>query len=265
MSTAPTVSIDYIRIATFDFKVYCDLAAAVRRKFVGWRSSRWLQYKMERSQDNVSYGIGEQSRRKHGIFEASGVDAHIFTSWLLETQGDYLHALYATRIDLQATQQPPKAFSYLKAHKSIKKPKQLILGDDGNTLYVGNRESNTFWRVYDKAEGQVRVEVELKNDQAKKAFVALKCGESPAALYDYYLAKSRIPTILVRAYIGGNDPKSPDDLRARVPKDLEKTMLWLASLDELMYKMANDHDYGDRTRNLIRRWAEYGQNIDTQA
>lgn len=251
------VTIDYLRLATFDFQVYLKLSQAMRRKCSGWRDSRWLQYKMQTSQDNWRYGIGEQQRKPHGIFEASGVDAHIFWNWLKSKPDELLGALYATRIDLQRTKPGVEGWNYIKAHKSLKDPKELRISPDGSTLYVGNRQSNSFWRVYDKSQGQIRVEIELKGAQAKKALKALLGGVEIHELYNFHLGRSRLPKILVDNYLGGSTPDNEDQLIRALPKDLENTFNWLASLDHMFYKMVNDHDYGDRTEALLRRWLEY--------
>lgn len=256
------VSVDYIRLSTFDFKAYCDISAAMQRKYVGWRKSRWLQYTMQRSQENVSYGIAEQAGKPHGIFEASGADAHIFCHWFLETQHDYTDVVTASRIDLQSTKTKHDKLDYAKTFKRLAEPKKLILGSDGNTLYIGNRESDTFWRLYDKTPELVRLEIECKGNQAKRVWSGLKNRESPAAIYAYYLKRSRVPNYLAEYYATGHDPLSQDDLLLVVPIDLETKFLWLATLDQLVYKLANDHDFGDRTQSLIKRWSEYGQSLD---
>ena len=255
-------TVDYIRLATFNFKTYLDVSSAMRLKFVGWRKSRWLQYKMERSQDNVSYGLGEQSKKPHGIFESSGIDAHVFMVWLLNTQQEHLPEIYATRVDFQVTKQIHPTMDWIKCYKRIAKPKQIIMSDDGNTLYVGNRESDTFWRVYNKTETLVRAEIELKGNQAKRAWGSLKLGESTSDIYNHYLGRSRLPSFLVKYYHDNSAPLSMQELAEVIPKDLETTMSWLATLDGLIYKLANDHDMGPRMEILVNRWAEYVQDLD---
>lgn len=262
MSTNPVldvVSVDYIRLATWDFKAYLDLAAIVRLKYAGWRKSKWLQYTMQRSQDNVSYGLGTQKDQGHGIFEASGQAAHEFTCWLL-TSGQvkqFLPKLYATRIDLQCTKQRHDNLDYVKTHKSIRKPKQLILGDDGNTLYIGNRESNSFWRLYDKTKDAVRLEVEFKGQQAKNIWLGLQQGVDLAALYHDKLKRSRVPKYLVDHYTMSHEVVDWTAFAQKEPEDLAGKLKWLATLDGLVFKLANDHDVGERTAVIIKRWYEY--------
>lgn len=254
-------TIDYIRLATFDFQTYIKVSAAMKRKYVGWRKGRWLQYKMERSQDLVSFGIGEQSKRPHGIFEASGVDAHIFYHWLMQAQAEHLDNIYATRIDFQVTKETHEDLDWITCYKRIRKPKQIILGDDGSTIYIGNRESDSFWRIYEKTAELTRVEVELKGKQAKRAWKTLLAGSSASELFNYYLTRSRVPAFLVEYYLDNSSVTDLEDLVEVVPQDLEKTFQWLATLDSLIYKMANDHDYAVRTAELINRWHEYTEDL----
>ena len=251
------VSIDYLRLATWDFKTYVKLSGEVRKKFIGWRRSKWLQYKMERSHENVSYGIGDQRNQRHGIFEASGVDAHIFFHWLVTTQQKYIDNLYCARIDLQSTKRQHVPLDYVKVHRTQRKPKKLILGDDGNTLYIGNRESNSYWRIYDKSEGQVRCEVELKSKQAQKIWKAILNDKSIAGLYAGLLKASRLPAFIVADYSGGHDVVDLDALKVEVVEDMEAKFFWLSSLDGFVYKLANDHDFADRMPVLINRWSDY--------
>lgn len=254
------VTIDYIRLATWDFQVYCDLTAKLRRRYVGWRKTRWLQYTMERSQDNVSYGIAEQNGKAHGVFESSGADAHALANWLLGVMPDeILHALYCTRIDFQSTKERPNDLDYVECHTRIRKPKQLILGDDGNTLYIGNRQSNSFWRLYDKSPTDTRLEVELKGKQARDAwYFLLKSNiDRVASMYAGYLKASRVPKFLADYYQNGRHPESLKEIRQAKPTDMTKKLEWLQTLDGLVYKLCNDHDTGEDTEKLISRWYEY--------
>ena len=267
------VSIDYLRLATWDWQYYLELSAQLRRKWVGWRAGRWLQYKMEVSGDGkIKYGCATQSDKGHGIFEATGSDAHIFWHWLVNTQTvEDLCRLYATRIDLQSTKVAHPKQDYVKMHSRLRKPKQLILGDEGNTLYVGNRESDSFWRLYDKTAKHTRLEVELKGKQAKGAWLFLthQPGEL-AELYSHYIQKSRIPALIASYYQDCVVPASADDLKTEPVIDLEKKLNWLVRLDALVYKLARDHTTGARMAEILTRWYEYrqivdgtGQNIDT--
>ncbi len=252
-----TCTIDYIRVATFDFKLYCDISAKMDNKYTGWRSTKWLQYKMRRSQDNVSYGIGEQQKRPHGIFESSGSKAHEFAHWIFRTQQLNLDKLYCTRIDLQVTREFEQRPDYHQLYKRQRKPAQLILGDTGNTLYIGNRESDTFWRLYDKTPTEIRLEVEIKGNQAKSAFNAFMHNASVKEIYQTYLRKSRVPAVLANKYMISEDVLDMSEYRIQADDDMQKKLAWLKQLDELVHKLCNDHDTHDEMLNILSRWTEY--------
>lgn len=246
------VSIDYIRLATFDFQLYLELTKRIRQKYTGWRPKRWLQYKCQTSQEGVTYGIAEQNGRAHGIFEGKGIEAHILAHWFRRWTQD---ALYCTRIDLQATKTRYDGFDWLKLHKRIAKPKKLILGDDGNTLYIGNRESDSFWRLYQKEGLHVRLEVELKGNQAKRAWNTFRNRVEPSAIFATYAGKSRVPKLVVDFYANLEDATDLEALRPL--ESLEAKLDWFMQLDGLAHKLAKDHDTGERFHRILKRWAEY--------
>jgi hypothetical protein len=253
------VTVDYIRLATWDWQLYLDLAARIRRKWVGWRKTRWLQYAMETHDNVISYGCAVQRDKGHGVIQASGVDAHILFTWLANTLTDSeKSALYGTRFDLQCTKPRHPDIDYIKLHKKLRDPKELRINPQGSTLYIGNRESETYWRLYDKTEQHVRLEVECKGKQAKAAW--LFCSFKPreiANLYSSHIQKSRVPSLVAHIYQSNIVPAKDDDLQTEWAVDLETKFLWLAKLDGLVYKLANDHDMHDRMVELVGRWFDY--------
>jgi len=269
------VSVDYIRLATWNWQFYLDLAARIRRKYPSWRKSKWLQYTMEKSTTaKVSYGCATQNDKGHGVFEASGIDAHVFYHWLVKTLTDEEKLkLYATRLDIQCTKARQEWLDYDKLYKRLRKPKRLILDHTGNTLYIGNRESDSFWRLYDKTALAVRLEVELKGNQAKGAWLFLSMKpDCIAELYSSHIKKSRIPNIVAEYYQGDIVPANPDDMIQTHDVDLETKFLWLTRLDSLVYKLANDHTLNERMGELLGRWNDYattppadGQYIDKES
>jgi len=69
----------------------------------------------------------------------------------------------------------PELYSELKHGRAMTKVKKysLITGNQGDTLYIGSRESEQFIRIYDKAKEQgdfiadkIRIEIELKGSRA---------------------------------------------------------------------------------------------------
>jgi hypothetical protein len=254
-----TVSIDYIRLATFDFQDYLAVVEKIRQTWIGgWRPKKWLQYKCQiHSDTGIMYGIGEQQGKGHAIIQVSGSTAQVFFhSFLKKIPPCQLRSFYCTRLDLQNTLPPHPETDYHKLFTKIREPKQLILGSTGNTLYIGNRTSATFWRMYDKTDtGQVRLEVELKAEQAKRAWVELLRKRDIAGIYARYLQKSRVPSVIADYY-------REDIVSATMPaetqiEDIQKKLEWLRTLDSLVYKLANDHDTHEKTTELINRWTEY--------
>jgi hypothetical protein len=215
---------------------------------------------MMKSQDKVSYGIGTQDDRDHGIFEASGAAAHVLAHWFFRTQQLNRDDIYCTRIDLQITRKRPDELDYIKTHKRLRPPKQLILGDEGNTLYIGNRQSDSFWRLYDKTEQDVRLEVELKGKQAKRAWTAFMQNASILDLFQTYVKKSRVPKYLAEHYMIGEDILDMTQFELDATEDLGKKLAWLIKLDALVYKLAHDHDTKDQMGKIIKRWYKYTTN-----
>lgn len=212
---------------------------------------------MEKSQDGVSYGIGEQSKRPHGIFEASGIEAHVLATWFFNTKQLCSDSIYCTRIDLQVTKRHKARPDYVKLHKRLQGPKQLILGDEGCTLYSGNRQSDSFYRLYDKTPQDIRLEVELKGKQAKIAWTQFMMTGECAPIYQTYLQRTKIPSIITKLYRDSTEVLDLAGLAQHEQPDMAKKLDWLKTLDQLVYKLANDHDTQVETAKLISRWYEY--------
>jgi hypothetical protein len=224
----------------------------------GWAGSKWLQYSGQRSKEGYFYGLGEQSGRGHFIIQASGAASHLLFERLRPIiEGGGLSTFYCTRIDLQATKHRPATFNHLAAYKRLRGKKSVILGDDGSTLYIGARTSDTFWRIYDKTSDLLRVEVELKGKQARRTWASIVQGFDIGGIWNTYLLRSKVPSMLVEAYRW--DGERVDLAELEPVEDLESKLQWLGTLDSLVYKLANDHDLGEKTRTMLKRWAEYGE------
>jgi len=252
--------VDYIRLATYDYQKYLKLIAKIRLRHTGWKPAKWLQYKGQRAEDGTFYGAGIQGSKSHTIIQASGQVAHDVWLWFNNFPEHIKLAFYCTRIDLQQTRRKPETFDALKAYKRLRGKKGLILSDTGHTLYIGARKSDTFWRIYDKTETALRVEIELKGALAKRSFSALRNDESISSVWNRHLLRSKCPQLLVDAYRDSGEPAElPEDETA---EDLQAKLDWMKTLDALAYKLANDHDTGQEANNLFSRWAEYGQKAD---
>lgn len=252
--------IDYIRLATYDYKQYLQLIAKLRLRHQGWRPFKWLQYQGQKADDGTFYGAGVQGSRTHAIINGSGQTAQDVWIWFNNFPEATKQAFYCTRIDLQQTRVKPKGFDAQKSYKRLRGKKGLILSDSGHTLYIGARTSDTFWRIYDKTETHLRVEIELKGKLAKRTFAALRNDETISGIWNTHLLRSKCPKMLVDAYRDAGDiAELPEEDET---EDLQRKLDWMKTLDALAYKLANDHDIGEDAHELFNRWAEYGQKVD---
>lgn len=256
-----TTLIDYIRLATFNPSVYGLLVADIEKKYPEWKRKKWMQYKGRKSESGIFHGSGMQKNRRHFIIECSGYASHEFALWISKHPVASRLDFYCTRIDLQRTQQRPPEEHRLKAYKRLKGKKRLEQSDTGITLYVGARTSDTYTRIYDKTKDLLRLEIELKGIRAKKTWMALLDGATLDGIYNFVVKKSRVPDIYALHFWADGAPiaKLPD---VEIATDLTSKLEWMATLDGLAYKLANDHDIGVRAHEIFKRWAEYGQKVD---
>lgn len=257
-----TPLIDYLRLSTFDATQFYKLTAKIERRYAGWRPAKWLQYKGRKSRDGIFHGIGDQNGRAHFIVQSTGYQSAKFARWFLSLPEKLTHTLYCTRLDLQVTKSMPEWDNRQKAYKRLRDPKSLIQSDTGTTLYIGARTSDSFWRLYDKTEVLLRVEVELKGANAKRAWAAIVRGESISGVWNRFLLRSRVPKAYTEHYRATGDlAELPDE--EEMP-DLAPKLNWLKTLDALVYKLAMDDDTGPETGTILRRWAEYADKFDNK-
>jgi hypothetical protein len=207
------------------------------------------------SKEGIFYGAGQQNGRSHAVVEAKGNRAQEFYNWIITKPSIVAGEWYCTRIDLQVTKPGPDAYDPHKAYTRLRKPKGLHLSDTGNTLYVGSRKSDSFWRIYDKTPELLRVEIELKGKQAKRAFVGLLNGLNMGGIWNQYMLRSRIPKVLVDRYQTAEEPTEAEPIED--VEDMQKKLDWLKTLDSLVFKLANDHDTANETAVLISSWTVY--------
>lgn len=252
--------IDYLRIATYNQIAAYKLNAEIERCYHVWEPHKWMQYKGRKSLCGVFHGQAQQKAGMHYIVQVSGQAAQIFYDWFMNRDQTIIQAFYCTRIDLQRTQTQTDKEYRLYAYKRMLGSKSLIQSDTGITLYIGSRTSDTYWRIYDKTETLLRLELELKGKQAKKAFIALLNKENLDGIWNRFLLRSRVPKVYVDYFRGDGGQATLAQLEETV--DLDKKLEWLATLDALVYKLAHDHDTATRTANLIGRWSEYCASFD---
>lgn len=256
-----TTLIDYVRFATFNPGTYSTLVADIERKYPEWKRKKWMQYKGRISKDNIFHGSGTQKGRRHFIIECSGYGSHHFALWVSGHPSANRLDLYCTRIDIQRTQQRPAEEYRHEAYKRLGGPKRLEQSDTGITLYIGARTSDTYTRIYDKSADLLRLELELKGIRAKKTWLALLDGSRLDGIYNYLVKKSKVPQIYALHFWADGSPidKLP---KVEIETTLESKLEWIATLDALAYKLANDHDVGERAHEIFTRWTQYGQHLD---
>lgn len=247
--------LDYLRIATFDAIAFYKLTALIEHTYHEWRPYKWLQYKGRKSTCGIFHGMGRQGERGHFVVSVSGQQAHVFYNWFAAQDKKLTSPFYCTRIDLQRTQLAPDKDYRLQAYKRLRGAKSLIQSPTGNTLYIGARTSDKFWRIYDKTSKHLRCEAELKGKTAMRTFQALILGESLSGVWNRTLLRTRVPSVYVEYFRSDAEPATLPDLQETV--DLDNKLDWLASLDSLVYKLAKDHDTAERTEALITRWLAY--------
>lgn len=173
--------------------------------------AKLMQYKGFQATDfrgkQVAFtGKGLQKQQDHFLFRASGGSADFAYRKLLASDFDYT----LSRLDLQlsciskveANARLWKSFNEsqneLEQEKGARGRKVLLYTDngDGNTLYVGSRQSVKFIRCYQKSESTYGKEKESSNKQstslehrsctseacAGEAFVRTSSGQEPVRL-----------------------------------------------------------------------------------
>lgn len=237
-----------------------------RREPGGWRHAKVMQYS-GMTNGELFYGTAEQTTglgdsAGHGMLRVSGqaADVFFFTQWRYWRGDKEPNVWKCTRLDLESTKMPPKPHDLEKAYKSIRYPKNLILGEKC-TLYIGNRESSPiFTRLYEKLEF-LRLEFELKQGRAVWAYKNLLNGTEIDTLYAATIKKSRVPKIYADYFLPG-DTEVIDYHAEERKVDAQKRLAWLASIENTIAEMMHDHDIGETTREIVSRLAEYGAGLD---
>lgn len=245
--------IDYIRLASWDDSESLRMFGQVRKLSSHWRNARWLQYKGHRS-SHYFYGAGEQTGKRHYVFEGSGP----FSVELFNIALDF-PSIYCTRIDVQVTIDHPNDYdpheTYLLQKQISKRQCSIVQSDSGSTIYFGSRSGDTFARLYEKTidESQfLRLEFEIKGNKARSAYLQMKEGTNASDVFLHYLNKVKMPDYVKEWY---SVPES-----GIVYWELErihhadKQLEWLSSLGNTIVRMGNDHYQGTMVRALLDDW-----------
>lgn len=246
--------IDYLRLATWQDKTYLDAVADTHRLSTTWRPGGWLQYKGKKS-DHFFYGVGEQRGTRHYVLQASGDDSPKFAQAMKSHDG-----LYCTRIDLQITIERGKNYDARVIYDDCKdlagdeRATSLILSDTGSTVYLGDRTSDSFARLYTKdydAGKFVRLEFECKGQTARNIWASIVEGTlTETQAYQHIFGRFRVPDYIRSRF---EQPDANGELiRVAAAASNEKRLEWLMGLGPTIRQMANDHDTGQ----LVRTWLD---------
>lgn len=251
-----TPAIDYWRATTGSLSQMDDLS----RELIGGGDvgEKWhfLQYHGNRF-GSVGMGSAVQNGEPSYIIDISG-----------ETSDDLFERLVysdmkMTRLDLQITVPKPKDWDTVEFHftmemddwpNGIKRDVQTRLNKGNDTVYIGDRTSERFIRVYVKESDYIRFEVEFKGTQAVTAWKMVKNGKR------YAMAGVLLHEIASLPYAPVFRPMKGcllrhSDVEIKVPTQRKTStnttkLRWLASLLPTIERMMNDHDYG----NMVTGW-----------
>lgn len=176
------------------------------------------------------------------------------------------------RVDIQITVPLPEDYSARVLADGLswsdwighKRPVEMREGEQGfDTVYIGRRTAGDFTRIYVKTDGigmWLRFETQFQKGKAAKVWPVVardrvQMGKVLRGRVD------QIPEITdepgMRAirerldYAARNVPGT-----RRVPNE-NSTFTWLRdTVTPVIERMLNDHDYGDRVKELVRGWAE---------
>ena len=94
-------SLDYLRLASYDFNYAKLIAEFMNGWSEQWKRSKWLQYDGWKL-GKLFVGVGEQTHRRHMIMSISGSETHKLAEWMHDEL-----SFYATRLDVQRTIEKP--------------------------------------------------------------------------------------------------------------------------------------------------------------
>jgi hypothetical protein len=252
--------IDYLRLASWGHEPYTDVMSALMQSWPSdWERGKWLQYAGWRK-ESFFIGMGVQNKKRHAIMQASGHLAHKmhpvfqdFDNW------------YCTRFDIQRTVKKPEWVDLPKLHKLLgRKGTSLISSEENDTLYIGSRASDKFVRLYEKMfdEMYLRLEYELKGKRALLAWDAINEGEDCDRVFDYYLAKCKLPRRYLELFKNIENNATEKAMTKARETTAENKLKWITSLDSSIRAALGDHDIGERAKVLVHSWSAYADKID---
>lgn len=265
--------IDWITLTTFSPGIYQEWHDTIfSTQIHEAETAKRMQYQGV-VVNGVFLGRAIQNKRRHAMLQASGAAAHgIFP--FLEFDAKEVRC---TRIDLQVTVDLPAGYDARALYDDIKEwdtdgkqrtPSLVESGDGLDTVYIGNRQSDRFTRIYVKplADGSraIRFETEFKGEHADNVvqqliadpdnLERLLAGEVDALPPLKFGLSERFRSVL------GHNPRRSKPKR----KDaLTGGLRWLTNqVNPAMLRLMNDHEVGYTVRNIVRSWAAEADEID---
>ena len=254
--------LDYLRLATWDELAYTRVAARLMSNWeTGWEHGKWLQYRGWRK-EGLFLGSGLQQCKYHSVLNISGSLSHQMLPSLRS-----LATWYATRIDLQVTIKTPLGSGdrlALVRDDCKTENTTLIESQENDTLYLGARASDKFTRLYEKNLDQqyLRLEFELKGARSRKAWQAILRGEELHRIFSYYVKKSKLPKRVRQWFTGAKMSATTEAMNQQRITEATKQLEWLMSLETVVNRMMADHEIGEQTKLLVRKWALSADTLD---
>jgi len=261
---------DWLTLGTFDdevMKAFVDYLHEIAfRLDIEPTDSKVMQYEGIRA-ESVFYGAAIQDERIHGLLSIGGQDAHsaVFADFDVNQASPK-----CTRIDLQITMPLESDFDSYRLSKQLQDGRWKRRGSDPmvdvylsgagyDTIYVGARSSDRFWRIYVKGspeEKYLRFEVEYKSQRAEMVLAKVKADWSAFSgiLANEWHNAPNVDDLSWNA-IGRALDAFGTDTQVVVPRSFvttDKTFRWMIKcLLPVLKRMLNDHYYGQRTREEL--------------
>lgn len=254
-----TAKIDFIRLASWNLDLYTVGSAILRRKIPdAWEPKSFLQYGGF-GKRGVFVGRGKQKGQHHYILSISGSDAGRHYDKLTGIDA------YATRIDIERTILAPgdNMLPPIK-NKCSRTTVTLIDGYQNDTLYIGNRASDFFVRLYEKVfeDLYLRLELEFKGDRSRAIWRAIKEGVTPDQVYEQMLSRTGLPQSVLKLFENKNVAPTDALLREKLKAESKKKLEWLRKIDGAIYSAMSDHEIGEDVKAIVRSWNFRADELD---
>lgn len=259
---------DYLTLTTFTKNMSLSLLFANATQ-----NTKTKKHKMESytglTGNNTFYGQRTQNNKTHYMMRCWGE----FATDMLMMSDNLL--VKCTRIDLQITIPITPAYNSrsLYDHLSNKerewkwrrKNVSIIQSGDGlDTIYIGSRSSDRFYRIYVKPDSSgkpayIRFEVEFKKEFAAAIREAVLKGR--AGFRD--LLRAELETLpignnfVLRSFEAALGVKMTSISPVRV-ETRSSTIDWMNNqVDPAVVRMLNSHEHRDTMREILDRWLGY--------